>query len=101
MNKIRIINEQIELLDSDDQIEVSLSNKLDIFDIIKLNIKILEDTDIEIYYEVNPDLPEDIMEGIIQSGNKIAGIKFVDMVNPNKSYLVEVHNGEWNFYDED
>ena len=50
---------------------------------------------------VNPDLPEDIMEGIIQSGEKIAGIKFVDMVNPNKSYLVEVHNGEWNFYDED
>jgi hypothetical protein len=38
------------------------------------------------------------MEGIIQSGNKIAGIEFVDMVNPNKSYLVEVRNGEWNFY---
>ena len=49
---------------------------------------------------VNPDIPEDIMEGIIQSGNKIAGIEFVDMVNPNKSYLVEVRNGEWNFYDQ-
>lgn len=49
---------------------------------------------------VNPDLPEDIMEGIIQQGEKIAGIKFVDMINPDKSYLVEVQNGDWNFYDE-
>lgn len=49
---------------------------------------------------VNPDIPDYIMEGIIQSGNKIAGIQFVDMVNPSKSYLVEVRNGEWNFYDE-
>lgn len=48
---------------------------------------------------VNPDLPEDIMEGIITKDDKIAGIEFVDMVNPAKSYLVEVHNGEWNFYD--
>lgn len=50
---------------------------------------------------VNPDLPEDIMEGIITKDDKIAGIEFVDMVNPTKSYLVEVHNGAWNFYDKD
>lgn len=49
---------------------------------------------------VNPNLPEDIMEGIIQQGDKISGIEFVDMVDSSKSYLVEVHNGEWNFYDQ-
>ena len=63
MNKIKIINEQIELLESDDKIEVSLSNKLDIFDIIKLNIKILEDTDIEIYYE---DIDESKLDVLIE-----------------------------------
>lgn len=63
MNKIKIVNEQIEISESDEKIEVSLSDKLDIFDIIKLNIKILEDTDIEIYYE---DIDESKLDVLIE-----------------------------------
>ncbi len=51
MNKIKIIDEKIIYEESDDLIEVSLSDKLDIFDIIKLRIKVMGNTDVEIYYE--------------------------------------------------
>lgn len=43
-----------------------------------------------------PDEPieEDIMEGIIQNGDYIGSIAFVDVVNPNKHYTFTVQNGE-------
>lgn len=61
MNKIKIINEQIIYEESDDLIEVSLSDKLDIFDIIKLQIKVLNDTDIQIYYEDEDESKLDVL----------------------------------------
>lgn len=64
MNKIRVIGEQILFEESDERIEVTLSDKLDIFDIIKLKINVLEDTDIQIYYENEEELKLDIMVNV-------------------------------------
>lgn len=61
MNKIRVINEQVLFEESDELIEVTLSDKLDIFDIIKLQIKVLKDTDIEIYYENEKESKLDVL----------------------------------------
>ena len=41
-----------------------------------------------------PEPEEDIMNGIIQSGDYIASISFVDMVNNSKHYKFTVQNGE-------
>lgn len=51
MNKIKVIDERFLFDENDGLIEVSLSDKLDMFDIIKLSINVLGDTDIQIYYE--------------------------------------------------
>lgn len=61
MNKIRVINEQVLFEESDEKIEVTLSDKLDIFDIIKLKINVLEDTDIQIYYENEKESKLDVL----------------------------------------
>ncbi len=61
MNKIRVIDEQVLFDESDDKIEVTLSDKLDIFDIIKLNIKVVQSTDIEIYYESETESKLDVI----------------------------------------
>lgn len=61
MNKIKVIGEQVLFEESDDLIEVTLSDKLDIFDIIKLNIDVLENTDIQIYYENENDSKLDVV----------------------------------------
>lgn len=62
MNKIKIVNEQILFEESDELIEVTLSDKLDIFDIIKLKIKVFGNTDIQIYYE---DIDESKLDVLI------------------------------------
>lgn len=64
MNKIKIINEQILFEKSDELIEVTLSDKLDIFDIIKLNINVIGSTDIAIYYEDNDESKLDVLVNI-------------------------------------
>ena len=69
MNKIKIIDEKIIYEESDDLIEVSLSDKLDIFDIIKLNIKVMKDTDIEIYYEDAYESKLDVLVEIDENVN--------------------------------
>lgn len=53
MNRIRINNNEIELLETDELIEVSMSDKLEIFDVRKINIKVLADTSLEIEYNNN------------------------------------------------
>ena len=46
----------------------------------------------------DPIIPDDpiidIMEGIIQSGDKIASIEFIDLSNQSKSYKLSVKNGK-------
>lgn len=61
MNKIKVINEQVLFEESDELIEVTLSDKLDIFDIIKLKINVLGDTDIQIYYENESESKLDVL----------------------------------------
>lgn len=47
-----------------------------------------------------PDIPiDDIMEGIIQSGQSIASIEFVDISNSNKKYILRVRDGELELMD--
>lgn len=60
MNKIRVNNNEIELLESDDLIEVSLSDKLEIFDIRKISIKVVDTTFLEIEYNNNEESKIDI-----------------------------------------
>lgn len=64
MNKLKIINEQIIFEESDELIEVTLSDKLDIFDIIKLNINVIGSTDIAIYYEDNDESKLDVLVNV-------------------------------------
>lgn len=51
MNRIEIENENVTLLDSDEKIVVTLSSKLDVFDITKVYIEINESTDISIFHK--------------------------------------------------
>ena len=38
MNKILVTNDEVTLLESDEKLNVTLSDKFDLFDIVKLNI---------------------------------------------------------------
>ncbi len=51
MNKIKIKNNDISLLETDDLIVVKLSDKLEIFDVKKMNIEVVGSTEIEIIYD--------------------------------------------------
>ena len=51
MNRIKVKNDDITLLESDSLIEVTLSDKLEIFDVRKICIKVIVDTNLEIIYE--------------------------------------------------
>lgn len=48
----------------------------------------------------DPDI-EDVMNGIIQNGDYIGSIAFVDMINPNKHWIFGVENGEVSLYNEE
>lgn len=61
MNKIKVTSEQVLFEESDELIEVTLSDKLDIFDIIKLKINVIGNTDIEIYYENKEEAKLDVL----------------------------------------
>lgn len=61
MNKIKVVDEQVLVEESDELIEVTLSDKLDIFDIIKLRINVIGNTDIQIYYENSNDSKLDVL----------------------------------------
>lgn len=60
MNIIKIKNDSIELFESDELIEVSLSDKYEIFDIRKMNIKVLASTELEIIYDNKQESKIDI-----------------------------------------
>ena len=92
MNKIRIINEEVFFDESDDTIEVTLSDKLDIFDIIKLNIRVTKSTDIAIYYENKAESKLDVIleikEDVICN---VYELKKEDTVKIQYKYYVEKH----------
>lgn len=60
MNKILVHGDLIEQVDSDNAIEVNISNKSDMFSVTKLKIKVLKDTNLNIYYENNENSKLDI-----------------------------------------
>ncbi|MDD3453453.1 MAG: SufD family Fe-S cluster assembly protein [Bacilli bacterium] len=60
MNKIIVEEENIKLLDSDDLITLTLSDKLDIFDVSKVKIDVIGSTSIEITYKNTNELKLDI-----------------------------------------
>lgn len=60
MNKITVSNNDVELKESDSKIVVAMSDKLDLYDILKINIKVIKDTDILIEYKNNSEAKYDI-----------------------------------------
>lgn len=55
MNKIIVNNSEMVFLENDQKIEVTFSNKVSIFDIPKIHISVLENTNLEIEYIGNDD----------------------------------------------
>lgn len=51
MNKIKVKNDEINIIETDDLIEVTISDKLENFDVLKLSIKVSKSTSLEIVYE--------------------------------------------------
>lgn len=51
MNKIKVINNKVELFIEDNALEVDIIDRFEIFDVKKLTIKNNQDTDLEIEYE--------------------------------------------------
>lgn len=67
MNRIEIQEENVTLLDSDEKITVTLSNKLDIFDITKVCICVKESTDISIIHKESQESKLDITIHILEN----------------------------------
>lgn len=94
MNKIRVVDEQVIFEESDDLIEVSLSDKLDIFDVIKLQITVRENTNIEIHFENEKESKMDIVFNIEENVHcNLYELKEEHMVKVQyKYYLKESSN---------
>lgn len=61
MNKILVNNDEVSLISTDEKINVTLSDKFDIYDIVKLRIEVLEDTNIDIEYQSDKEVKMDIV----------------------------------------
>lgn len=59
-NKIVINNDEVKLLDSDENICINLSDKLDIYDVVKINIKVKESTTIKLEFKSEIESKYDI-----------------------------------------
>lgn len=88
MNKIEVKNNEITLLKSDELIEVSLSDKFEIFDVRKMNIKVLDSTEIEINYENNTESKIDIEYNICSNAN----VKIIEIKKENKTKVQYKYN---------
>lgn len=76
MNKILVKNDCVNVLDSDDLIKVTLSDKFDIYDIVKLKIVVIGSTEIEIEYKNKEETKMDITIEVLENVNvKIEEIK--------------------------
>lgn len=87
MNKIKIKNNDISLLETDELITVTLSDKLEIFDVQKMNIEVLDSTEIEIIYE-NEESKLDIEYNI----NSNIDLKITEIRKENKSKIQYKYN---------
>lgn len=102
MNRIKVKNNDITLIESDELIEVTLSNKFEIFDVRKMNIKVMSSTEIEIIYENKNESKIDIEYNI---GSDVE-LKITEIKSESKSkvqykyYINENSNVEIiKFYD--
>ena len=71
MNKIKLKNKEIYLLETDNLITVSLSDKFELFDIKKIVIDVLGDTELEIVYENKDETKLDIEYNIKENAKFI------------------------------
>ena len=60
MNKLIITDEEIKLEESDELIEVTISDKLDIFDVTKIKILVKENTKLKIEHHIEKESKMDI-----------------------------------------
>lgn len=67
MNKIVIDNDIVTLFETDNCIELILSDKLDIFDVLKINLTVLSSTNIEIIYKKNSSTKLDFYLNIAEN----------------------------------
>ena len=88
MNKIKIKNNNISLIETDNLIEVTLSDKLEIFDVQKMNVKVLESTELEIIYENKEESKIDIEYNICSN----VDIKIVEIRKETKSKIQYKYN---------
>lgn len=103
-NIIKVKEEEVVLKKSDEKLEVTLSDKLDFYDIIKLNIEVKEDTSLCIEYvgkkeikldisiTVNPNVTFTIKEKRLNASGKIQTKYFIydkACVNLEKFYDVD------------
>lgn len=83
MNKIIVDKENIILEQSDELINLTLSDKLDIFDVTKIKLEILGSTDIEITYKKNASIKLDFWVII----NKNINVN-IDEINESKELKI-------------
>lgn len=88
MNKIKIKNNNISLIETDNNIEVTLSDKLEIFDVQKMFINILESTELEIIYENKEESKLDIEYNICSN----VDAKITEIRKENKSKIQYKYN---------
>lgn len=117
MNKLIITDEEIKLEESDELIEVTISDKLDIFDVTKIKILVKENTKLkiehhiekeskmDITFELEPDITLDTLDFkygnnlkiqyhyYLKKNSKLNIIKFYDCNNIKELDLVNL-NGE-------
>ena len=117
MNKLIITDEEIKLEESDELIEVTISDKLDIFDVTKIKILLKENTKLkiehhieketkmDITFELEPDITLDTLDFkygndlkiqyhyYLKKNSKLNIIKFYDCNNIKELDLVNL-NGE-------
>lgn len=88
MNKIKIKNSEISLIETDNNIEVALSDKLEIFDVQRMFINVLESTELEIIYENKEESKLDIEYNICSN----VDVKITEIRKENKSKIQYKYN---------
>lgn len=90
MNIIKIKNDNIDLIESDELIEVTLSDKYEIFDVRKMNIKVLDSTELEIFYDSKEETKIDIEYTINSNINfKVTEIRSEVKTKVQYKYFIE------------
>ena len=88
MNKISVVGDYVSLKEGDDLINLTLSDKLDIFDVVKINIEVIGSTDIEINYSESSDTKLEITYNVLENIN-------LNILEINESSNIKIAN---NFY---